>query len=91
MKIFTGQWRTLKVFFLSKIASSKVQDRVNTVNGFLELVIKRIVFKVNLTKLPIGDTPLHLAARRKDAALCKVTNSSFFHSLLFENFSANAV
>jgi hypothetical protein len=28
--------------------------------------------KVNLSKLPIGDTPLHLAARRKDPTLCKV-------------------
>ena len=65
--------------------------RIELINGFFRIGNKKNVFKVNLTKLPIGDTPLHLAARRKDAALCKVTNSSFLRSLLFENFSVNAV
>ena len=28
--------------------------------------------KVNTSKQPAGDTPLHLAARKKDTTLCKV-------------------
>ena len=34
----------------------------------------RTFFQVNLQKHPMGDTPMHLAARKKDANLCKVEN-----------------